>query len=60
MSVYPNESLQAAGLANLPAAQRRVFDELSPEELEVVGAIQARLNDAAPEVEGMNNNNTVC
>jgi hypothetical protein len=62
MSQDPKEILRAAGLDNLPAAQRRVFDDLTPAELEVVGAVQSRLNSAAPEVEGManNNNNTLC
>ena len=54
------DALNAAGLDRLSAAQRVVFEDLSPEELRVVGAVQDRLNAAAPEVEGQSNNNTVC
>ncbi|MEV0390018.1 aroma-sacti cluster domain-containing protein [Nonomuraea sp. NPDC050643] len=61
MSNDPLAQLRAAGLDRLPEAQRVVFEDLSPEELRVVGVIQERLNAAAPEVEGQQNkNNTLC
>ncbi|KAB8194183.1 hypothetical protein FH608_018605 [Nonomuraea phyllanthi] len=57
----PRDALRAAGLDRLPEAQRMVFEELSPEELRVVGVIQERLNAAMPEVAGQNNTyNTIC
>ncbi|MFI6599559.1 aroma-sacti cluster domain-containing protein [Nonomuraea sp. NPDC050536] len=61
MSNDPLAPLRAAGLDRLPESQRAVFEELSPEEMRVVSAIQERLNAAAPEVEGqMNKNNCLC
>lgn len=64
MSNNPYEVLRAAGanLDVLPAGQRKVFEDLSPEELEVISAVQARLNAATPEVIGQSadSNNCLC
>jgi hypothetical protein len=62
MATDPMEPINAAGLQRLPESMRVVFEELSPEELKVAGAIQERLNATAPEVEGQvaDNNNCLC
>ncbi|GAA0328125.1 hypothetical protein NE235_31560 [Actinoallomurus spadix] len=68
MSKDPLAPLNAAGLQRLPEPMRAVFEDLSPEELRVAGAIQERLNAVAPDVEGQttdpgsggNNNNCLC
>lgn len=56
------DALNKAGLQRLPEAQRVIFEELSPDELRVVSAIQERLNAAAPEIEAQaaDNNNCLC
>ena len=60
MSQDPLGPLNAAGLQRLPEQMRVVFEDLSPEELRVAGAIQERLNALAPEVEGQVNDNNNC
>lgn len=60
MSNDPLASLRAAGLDRLPEAQRAVFEDLSPEEMRVVSAIQERLNATAPDVEGQSSTNCLC
>jgi hypothetical protein len=54
------EALNKAGLQRLTRAQQVVFEELTPEELAVVTAIQERLNAAAPEVEAQESTNCLC
>jgi len=63
MPSYGFEVLNEAGLQNLPEEQRIVFEQLTPEELQVVNTIQERLNAAAPEVQAQSaadNNNCLC
>jgi hypothetical protein len=60
MSKEPLAALNAAGLQRLPESMRTVFEGLSPEELRVATAIQERLNNAVPEIEGQDNVNCLC
>lgn len=65
MSQETLEALRSAGtpVDLLSESEREVFASLSPEEVSVLGSIQARLNAVASEVEGQvadSNTNVVC
>jgi hypothetical protein len=61
VSDSPLQVLRNAGIDRLPEAQRAVFENLNPEELEVAVSIQKRQNAVAPDVEGQGDTyNTVC
>lgn len=54
MSKSPREIFGPA-FERLPAAQREVFESLSPEELSLAAMLQDRLEAASPEVAGQSN-----
>lgn len=65
MSYEPLETLRSAGtpVDLLSEPEREVFAALSPDEVSVLGSIQARLNAAAAVVEGQvadTNVNVLC
>ncbi|MER7762992.1 aroma-sacti cluster domain-containing protein [Streptomyces sp. NPDC097619] len=65
MSYEPLEALRRAGtpVDLLSDSERAVFSELSPDEVAVLGTIQARLSAVSAAVEGQradSNTNVVC
>ena len=60
MSTDSLEILRQAGapVDKLPEAQRAVFEGLSEHEVEVLASLQAKLNEAASDVEGQESSNT--
>ncbi|MCX5396837.1 hypothetical protein OG599_10230 [Streptomyces sp. NBC_01335] len=61
MSQAPLDALRSAGtpVDLLSESERDVFSALSPDEVAVLGSIQARLNAVSAAVEGQVNDNQV-